>query len=138
MELEGQADVADLLCSEICKRYPSMSVSRPSRLFDTIVGPTRPSLRGTAKLTGSPLASYRRNVCEPVSELQVKYSNNENIFRFIFREYHCVSTRTDRAKTIPGNTVFKSLTSASWECRLFMETMWYSYHLVLSNATHLP
>ena len=68
MELEGQADVADLLCTEICRRYPGISVGRPSRLFDTIqriVGPTRPSLRGTAKLTGSPLASYRRRVWEP-------------------------------------------------------------------------
>ena len=53
MELEGQADTADLLCSEICRQYPGISVGRPSRLFDTIQqieGPTRPSLRGTAKL----------------------------------------------------------------------------------------
>ena len=67
-ELEGRADTADLLYSEICRRYPDISVGRPSRLFDTIqriVGPTRPSLRGTAKLNGSPLASYRRRVWEP-------------------------------------------------------------------------
>ena len=67
-QLEGQADTVDLLCSEICRRYPGISVGRRSRLFDTIqwiVGPTGPPLRGTAKLTGSPLASYRRRVWEP-------------------------------------------------------------------------
>ena len=40
------------------------SISRPSRFFDTIqriVGPTKPSLQGEAKL---PLASYRRRVWE--------------------------------------------------------------------------
>ena len=43
-------------------------MSRPTRFFDAvqrIVGPTRPSLRGSAKLTGSPLASYRRRVWQP-------------------------------------------------------------------------
>ena len=67
-EFEGRADVTDLLCSKICRRYPGILVGRPSRLFDTIqqiVGPMRPSPRGTAKLTGSPLASYWRRVWEP-------------------------------------------------------------------------
>ena len=76
---EGQADAADLLCSEICRRYPNLSVGRPSRLFDTvqrIVGPTRASLRGTAKLTGSPLVSYRRRVWEP----RIRTTGNLKIF----------------------------------------------------------
>ena len=68
VKVEAQANAQDLLCSEILRRYPRISIGRPSRLFDTvqrIVGPTRPSLRGTAKLIGSPLASYRRRVWEP-------------------------------------------------------------------------
>lgn len=64
-EVEGRANTTDLLYSEFCTRYPKISVSRPTRLFDTvkpIVGPTRPSLRGAAKLSGSPLATYRKRV----------------------------------------------------------------------------
>ena len=67
-KLEGKPDVIDLLCSEICIRYPSISVTRPTRLFNTlkrITGPTRPSLGRSAKLTGSPLASYRNRVWKP-------------------------------------------------------------------------
>ena len=67
-ELEGRANTVDLLCSTICKQYPNISVSRPMRLFDTIkriAGPTRPSLRGPAKLAGSPLATYRKRVWKP-------------------------------------------------------------------------
>ena len=74
-----EADAADLLCSEICRRYPNLLVGRPSRLFDTvqrIVGPTRASLRGTAKLTGSPLVSYRRRVWEP----RIRTTGNLKIF----------------------------------------------------------
>ena len=65
---EGEKHATELIFSEVRRRYPCVSVSRPTRFFDTvrrIVGPTRPSLRGTAKLTGSPLASYRRRVWEP-------------------------------------------------------------------------
>lgn len=65
---EGQPDVQDLLFAEVCKCYPNVTVSCPSRFYDTIrrlVAPTRPSLHGEAKLTGSPLASYRRRVWQP-------------------------------------------------------------------------
>lgn len=64
MELE-ELNAAELLCSEIRHRFPSIEVGRPSRVYDSIsqkVAPTMPSLRGTAKLAGSPLASYRRPV----------------------------------------------------------------------------
>lgn len=67
-ELDGRTNIVDLLCSEICQRYPNISVSRPARLFDTInriVMPTRPSLRGPPKLIGSPLATYRKRVWIP-------------------------------------------------------------------------
>ena len=50
------------------RQYPTVEVGRPSRVYDTIsrlVGPTRPSLRGPAKLTGSPLASYRKRIWLP-------------------------------------------------------------------------
>ena len=74
MELEGRPD---LLYSEICARYPKISVSRPTRLYDTvkrIVVPTRPSLRGAAKLSGSPLAAYRKRVWKPRIRTQGIYS----------------------------------------------------------------
>lgn len=67
-ELERRPNTVDLLCSEICQRYLNISVSHSTRLFDTIkriAGPTRPSLRGQAKLTGSPLAAYRKRVWKP-------------------------------------------------------------------------
>ena len=66
--LDGQPNAPDMLSAEITKRYPGLSVSRPSRLYDTvkrIAGPTLPSLHGAAKLTGSPLASYRKRNWEP-------------------------------------------------------------------------
>ena len=115
VELEGRAGAADLLCSEICRRYPGLMIGRPSRLFDTIqriVGPTRASLRGTAKLTGSPLASYRRRVWEPRIRTTGKYSSNEDIktyyFIYFYRECHGVSTRTKRTGPKPGSIVFNS------------------------------
>ena len=67
-EFEWQTYAANLLCSKVSRQYSSLSIGRPSRFYDTvqrIVGPTKPSLRGEAKLTGSPLASYRRRVYEP-------------------------------------------------------------------------
>ena len=68
MDLEERPNSMDALHSEICARYPMISVGRPTRLFDTvkrIVGPTRPSVRGAAKLSGSPLATYRKRVWKP-------------------------------------------------------------------------
>jgi len=67
-EVEGRPDAADLLCVELCQRYPHIKIGRPSRLLDTVkrlIAPTRPSMLGPAKLTGLPLANYRRRVWEP-------------------------------------------------------------------------
>jgi len=63
--MEGRPD---LLFSEISKQYPNIPVSRPKRLYDAvkrIAAPTKPSLGRPAKLTGSPLASYRNRVWKP-------------------------------------------------------------------------
>ena len=57
-----------LLCVELSKRFPSISTKRPGRLVDTItriVAPTKPSLNGVLRLTGSPLRSYRQRIWEP-------------------------------------------------------------------------
>ena len=57
-----------LLCAQISKQFPSMSIKRPGRLVDTItriVAPTKPSLNRASKLTGSPLHSYRQRIWEP-------------------------------------------------------------------------
>ena len=67
-EVERKADAADQLCVELCERYPHVTVGRPSRLLDTVkrlIAPTQPNALGPAKLTGSPLAHYRRRVWEP-------------------------------------------------------------------------
>ena len=50
------------------ERYPNLVVGRPCRLLETvkrIVIPTRPLLRGDAKLHGSPLATYRKRIWKP-------------------------------------------------------------------------
>ena len=68
LKFEGEADIGQLLRSELCRLYPALSISRSSRFLNTvqrIVAPTRPSLLGPAKLTGSPLASYRKRTWEP-------------------------------------------------------------------------
>ena len=78
MKFEGKPNAQDLLCSEIRCRYPTVEVGRPSRIYDTIsrlVGPTRPSLRGPAKLSGSPLASYRKRIWLP----RIRNTNAGNI-----------------------------------------------------------
>ena len=57
----------------ICARYPMIQVGHPTRLFDTvkrIVGPTRLSLRGAAKLSDSHLATYRKRVWKPRIKIQ--------------------------------------------------------------------
>ena len=41
-EFEWQTDAANLLCSKVSRQYPSLSIGRPSRFYDTvqrIVGP---------------------------------------------------------------------------------------------------
>ena len=69
-----------MLCSEISKRFPSISVKRPGRVADTvsrIVAPaTTVSLNNrTVKLTGSPLRSYRQRVWKP----RIRISRSEGI-----------------------------------------------------------
>lgn len=57
-----------LLCAEISKQFPCISIKRPGRLVDTITriaAPTKPSLNRVSKLTGSPLRSYRERTWEP-------------------------------------------------------------------------
>lgn len=57
-QFEGEPNASDLLCAEISKQYSNISVNRPGRLFDVIsriVAPVKPSLRGKAKLSGTPL-----------------------------------------------------------------------------------
>jgi len=52
-----------LLLEKFRQIYKHVSIGRPERFYDTvcrIAAPTRPSLRGTAKLLGSPLETYRR------------------------------------------------------------------------------
>ena len=61
-------DNEELLCSNFRKFYPKIYVGRPRRFYETvvrIVAPTRPSLRGESRLSGSPLSSYRRRRWEP-------------------------------------------------------------------------
>ncbi len=69
LEVEGQADATDSLCKEMERRYPDIPIDRPSRLHDTIqriAAPTRPSIRGgSAKLSGSPLKTYRTRKWKP-------------------------------------------------------------------------
>ena len=57
-----------LLCAEISKKFPSISIKLPGRVADTItciVAPTKRSLNGTLKLIGSPLRTYRQCIWKP-------------------------------------------------------------------------
>ena len=67
-----------ILCAEISKRFPSISVKRPGRVADSvfrIAAPaTVPALNNsTVKLTGTPLRSYRQRVWKP----QIRISTSE-------------------------------------------------------------
>lgn len=67
-KVEGQPDAANLLFMEVRQNYPSIPIGRPNRLLDTvkrIAAPTQSSLHGGAKLSGSPLATYRKRSWEP-------------------------------------------------------------------------
>ena len=58
----------DLLFSKFKTLYPSISVGRPRRFYETvsrIAAPTQPSLIGVPKLCDSPLSSYRKRTWEP-------------------------------------------------------------------------
>ena len=57
-----------LLCTKISDQFPLIPISCPSRVVDSIsriAAPTKRSLNGTVKLTGSPLGYYRQRIWEP-------------------------------------------------------------------------
>lgn len=61
-------DDENLLYSKFKSLYPRIYVGRLRRFYETVrrvVAPTRASLRGDCKLTGSPLSSYRRRTWVP-------------------------------------------------------------------------
>jgi len=67
VESDSPTNMADALCAEISK-HSTVCIKRPGRFLDTvqrIVGPTKPSLKGPPKLTGSPLSSYRKRIWTP-------------------------------------------------------------------------
>ena len=58
----------ELLCSKFKRLYPNIYIGRPRRFYETvsrIIAPTKPSLRGECKLSGSPLSSYQKRIWEP-------------------------------------------------------------------------
>jgi len=62
-EAENPGQVSHLLVQKFNDLYRHIETGRPESFYDTacrIAAPTKPSLRGTAKLTGSPLVSYKR------------------------------------------------------------------------------
>ena len=67
-----------MLCSEISKRFPSISVKCPGRVADTVshivaLAATVSLNNRTVKLTGSPLRSYCQSVWKP----QIRISRSE-------------------------------------------------------------
>ena len=114
IELEGKPNTVDLLCCMICKQYPNISVSHPMRLCDTInriAGPTRPLLRGPAKLDGLPLASYRKRVWKPHTRTTQTPDNNNTWSDLIlspctFRWWFCISRRVNWARHKWGDAVY--------------------------------
>ena len=60
--------VAAILTEMFTSKYPHVQINRPSRFLDTVkrlAAPTKPSSVGEAKLSGSPLAHYRRREWSP-------------------------------------------------------------------------
>ncbi len=67
-----KTSVSEVLYSMFQMRYPHIAVSRSQRLYDAamrIIAPTRPSLRGTSKLNGLALSSYRSKEWLPRTRL---------------------------------------------------------------------
>ena len=57
-----------LLHENFRQKYEHISIGQPERFYDTvsrIAAPTRPSLKGIAKLLGSRLVTYRRRTWIP-------------------------------------------------------------------------
>ena len=70
--------VSEVLYSLFQMRYPHVTVGRPQRLYDAakrIAGPTRKSLRGASKLSGSSLSLYRAKEWLPRNRTQLDESN---------------------------------------------------------------
>ena len=65
-----------LLLEKFKQSYKHVSISQPECFYDTvcrIAAPTKPSLKGTAKLLGSPLVTYRRRTWVPkIQEKKIK------------------------------------------------------------------
>ena len=60
--------ISMLLLQNLRQKYKHLSVGWPECFYDTvcrIAAPTRPSVRGEAKLVGSPLATYRKRAWVP-------------------------------------------------------------------------
>ena len=65
---QDSKDIINTLFDKFAKQFPNMMIGRPSRFYDTvkrIAAPTRPSLVGPSKLSGSPLVSYRKRIWAP-------------------------------------------------------------------------
>ena len=72
VETESSESMVDAsyLVAKFRESYPDsdLYIGRPGRYFETvqrISRPTKPSLRGDPKLTGSPLATYRKRIWKP-------------------------------------------------------------------------
>ena len=71
-----------LLLEKFKSRYQGITAGRPQRFYDTvcrIATPTKPSLRGAPKLTGTPLATYKRRAWVP----KVRYTESKHSYKII-------------------------------------------------------
>lgn len=78
VEQEESYNIANALFDRFSKLHPNVVLGRPSRFYDTvkrIAAPTKPSLVGPSKLSGSPLVSYRKRVWVPKVQTQSKKVN---------------------------------------------------------------
>ena len=88
VEQEESESIMKTLFDKFSKLYPHISIGRPSRFYDTvkrIAAPTKPSLAGPNKLSGSPLVSYRKRVWIPKNQ---KAQGNESYN--IVHNYNCI------------------------------------------------
>ena len=68
VEQQDSENIVNTLFDKFIKLYPNVMIGRPGRFYDSvkrIAAPTRPSLVGPSKLSGSPLASYRKRIWVP-------------------------------------------------------------------------
>ena len=67
-EQESKEHAPEVLVDKVRRIYPHVLIGRPARFFDTVTrlaAPTRPSIIGPPKLSGSPLVSYRKRKWNP-------------------------------------------------------------------------